>query len=33
MTFSAASTLDRAQIETRVMDILKSFEKVHPEKV
>ena len=33
MTFSAASTLDKAQVETRVLDVLKSFEKVHPEKV
>lgn len=33
MTFSAASTLDKEQIETRVVDVLKSFEKVHPEKV
>ena len=31
--FSAASTLDKLQIETRVLDVLKSFEKVHPEKV
>lgn len=31
--FSAASALDKAQIETRVLDVLKSFEKVHPEKV
>jgi len=31
--FSAASTLDKPQIETRVLDVLKSFEKVHPEKV
>jgi hypothetical protein len=33
MAFSAASALDKAQIETRVLDVLKSFEKVHPEKV
>ena len=33
MTFSAASTLDKEHIETRVVDVLKSFEKVHPEKV
>ncbi len=33
MTFSAASALDKAQIETRVLDILKTFEKVHSEKV
>jgi hypothetical protein len=33
MAFSAASTLDKAQIETRVLDVLKSFEKVRPEKV
>jgi hypothetical protein len=31
--FSAASSLDKAQIETRILDVLKSFEKVHPEKV
>jgi len=31
--FSAASALDKPQIETRVLDVLKSFEKVHPEKV
>ena len=31
--FSAASSLDNAQIETRVLDVLKSFEKVHLEKV
>lgn len=31
--FSAASALDKAQIEARVLDVLKSFEKVHPEKV
>ena len=31
--FSAASALDKTQIETRVLDVLKSFEKVHPEKV
>jgi hypothetical protein len=31
--FSAASTLDKAHIETRVLDVLKSFEKVHLEKV
>jgi NADH dehydrogenase (ubiquinone) 1 alpha/beta subcomplex 1 len=31
--FSAASALDKAHIETRVLDVLKSFEKVHPEKV
>jgi hypothetical protein len=33
MAFSAASPLDKAQIETRVLDVMKSFEKVHPEKV
>jgi len=33
MAFSAASALDKAQIETRVLDVLKTFEKVHPEKV
>ena len=33
MAFSAANSLDKAQIETRVLDVLKSFEKVHPEKV
>jgi len=33
MAFSAASALDKAQIETRILDIMKSFEKVHPEKV
>ena len=31
--FSAASTLDKVQIETRVLEVLKSFEKVQPEKV
>jgi hypothetical protein len=31
--FSAASALDNSQIETRVLDVLKSFEKVHLEKV
>ena len=31
--FSAASALDKAHIETRILDVLKSFEKVHPEKV
>ncbi|KAH9064230.1 acyl carrier protein [Lactarius vividus] len=31
--FSAASTLDKSQIETRVLDVLKSFEKVSPEKI
>ncbi|KAI9508793.1 acyl carrier protein [Russula earlei] len=31
--FSAAAPLDRAQIETRVLDVLKSFEKVRPEKL
>lgn len=30
--FSAAA-LDKSQIETRVFDVLKSFEKVSPEKV
>ena len=33
MAFSAASSLEKGQIETRVLDVLKSFEKVHPEKV
>ena len=33
MAFSAASSLDKTQIETRVLDVMKSFEKVHPEKV
>ena len=33
MAFSAASALDKAQIETRVLDVMKSFEKVHPKKV
>ncbi|KAI0002035.1 acyl carrier protein [Russula vinacea] len=33
MAFSAASALDKAHIETRVMDVMKSFEKVHPEKL
>jgi hypothetical protein len=33
MAFSAASSLDKGQIETRVLDVMKSFEKVHPEKV
>ncbi|KAF8481168.1 acyl carrier protein [Russula ochroleuca] len=33
MAFSAASALDKAHIETRVLDVLKSFEKVHPEKL
>ncbi|KAH9968976.1 acyl carrier protein [Russula dissimulans] len=31
--FSAASSLDKAQIETRVLDVMKSFEKVQPEKL
>jgi len=31
--FSTASTLDKAHIETRVLDVLKSFEKVHLEKL
>jgi acyl carrier protein len=33
MAFSAASALDKTQIETRVLDVLKFFEKVHPEKL
>ncbi|KAI0287021.1 acyl carrier protein [Russula aff. rugulosa BPL654] len=33
MAFSAASSLEKGQIETRVLDVLKSFEKVHPEKL
>lgn len=33
VAFSVASALDKAHIETRVLDVLKSFEKVHPEKV
>lgn len=33
MAFSAASSLDKTQIETRILDVMKSFEKVHPEKV
>ncbi|KAH9985437.1 acyl carrier protein [Russula compacta] len=33
VAFSAASALDKAHIETRVLDILKSFEKVHSEKL
>ena len=33
MAFSTASALDKAHIETRVLDVMKSFEKVHPEKV
>jgi hypothetical protein len=31
--FSAASSLEKVQIETRVLDVLKTFEKVSPEKV
>jgi hypothetical protein len=31
--FSAASSLDKTQIETRVLDVLKSFEKVQPKQV
>ncbi len=31
--FSAASSLDKSQIETRVLDVVKTFEKVSPEKV
>ncbi|KAF8271406.1 acyl carrier protein [Lactarius quietus] len=31
--FSVASSLERSQIETRVHDVLKSFEKVSPEKI
>lgn len=31
--FSAASSLDKPQIETRVFDVLKTFEKVNPEKI
>jgi hypothetical protein len=31
--FSAASSLDKAQIQTRVLDVLKTFERVSPEKV
>ena len=31
--FSAASSLDKSQIETRVLDVLKTFEKVSAEKV
>ena len=33
VAFSTASTLDKTHIETRVLDVLKSFEKVHPGKV
>ncbi|KAN0125169.1 acyl carrier protein [Russula decolorans] len=33
MAFSAASALDKTQIETRILDVMKSFEKVHPEKL
>ncbi|KAI0274629.1 acyl carrier protein [Gloeopeniophorella convolvens] len=32
-TFSAASSLDRVQIETRVLDVLKTFEKVKSDKL
>ena len=32
-SFSAASSLDRSQIEKRVLEVLKTFEKVTPEKV
>ncbi|KAI0257568.1 acyl carrier protein-like protein [Lactifluus subvellereus] len=31
--FSAASSLDKTQIETRVLEVLKTFEKVSPEKL
>ncbi|KAI9445211.1 acyl carrier protein [Lactarius indigo] len=31
--FSAASSLDKSQIETRVFDVLKTFEKVNPNKI
>ncbi|KAH9022955.1 acyl carrier protein-like protein [Lactarius pseudohatsudake] len=31
--FSAASSLDKSQIETRVFDVLKTFEKVNHEKI
>jgi hypothetical protein len=31
--FSTASSLDKAQIESRVLDVLKTFEKVSAEKV
>ena len=31
--FSAASSLDKSQIEARVLEVLKTFEKVSPEKV
>jgi hypothetical protein len=31
--FSAASSLDKSHIEKRVLEVLKTFEKVTPEKV